>query len=91
MSAPSTQYLIKLARLFKVSTNYILDLATSDTLDISSLKVDQKNMVYDMVSYLENYNDIMIALGVSSLNLNDAAVKESLIKALKKYSAGNFK
>lgn len=91
VSAPSTQYLIELAKLFKVTTDYILDLSASDTLNISSLKVDQKNMIFNMVNYLENYNDIMSALGVSSLNLNDAGDKESLIAALKKYNTENFK
>lgn len=85
VSAPSTQYLIELAKLFKVPTDYILDLTSLDTLDISKLKIDQKNMVYNMVNYLENYNDVMSALGASSLNLNDAGDKENFLVALRKY------
>ena len=42
ISVPSTQYLVELSRLFKVSTDYILGMDTSESLLIGNLTIEQK-------------------------------------------------
>ena len=39
ISVPSTQYLVELSRLFKVSTDYILGMDTSESLLIGNLAI----------------------------------------------------
>ena len=50
ISAPSTQYLVELALLFKVSTDYILGLTQNTVLDISDLSEDEQAVVMSLVS-----------------------------------------
>ena len=54
ISVPSTQYLIELARLFKVSTDYLLDLSSDDILDISELTAKEKELITQLFQYFSN-------------------------------------
>ncbi|WP_282751360.1 helix-turn-helix transcriptional regulator [Emergencia timonensis] len=49
ISVPSTQYLVELSRLFKVSTDYILGMDTSESLLIGNLTIEQKNILSALV------------------------------------------
>lgn len=49
LSLPSTQYLIKLSILFKVSVDYLLGLNNSETINISNLKQSDKEIIYDLL------------------------------------------
>lgn len=51
VSIPSTQYLVELARLFKVSTDYLLGIDTRETVDISLLKNEEKEVIYALIEY----------------------------------------
>ena len=51
ISSPSTAYLVELAELFHVSTDYLLGLSNNVTLDISSLSEQEIKIVYDLVRY----------------------------------------
>ena len=42
VSIPSTQYLVELARLFKVSTDYLLGIDTRETVSYTHLDVDKR-------------------------------------------------
>lgn len=51
ISVPSTTYLIELALLFHVSTDFLLDLEQNNTIDISTLSEREAVLVYELVDY----------------------------------------
>ena len=51
MSVPSTTYLIELALLFHVSTDFLLGLEQNNTIDISTLSEREAILVYELVDY----------------------------------------
>ena len=51
ISVPSTTYLIELALLFHVSTDFLLDLEQNNTIDISTLSEREAILVYELVDY----------------------------------------
>lgn len=55
VSVPSTQYLIDLAKLFKVTTDYILGINQEEMIDISSLNEKDKSTIYSLVRHFEQY------------------------------------
>lgn len=56
ISIPSTQYLVEIALLFKVSTDYLLGINTDETLNISDLTADEKNILYSLLNYFKTYH-----------------------------------
>jgi len=56
ISVPSTQYIVELARLFKVSTDYLLGLDSTSTVSISGLSEKDVEVVYIMVQHLRGNN-----------------------------------
>ena len=53
VSVPSTQYIIELASLFKVSTDYIFGLTSDLTVNITSLSQEEQAMVFSIMNILE--------------------------------------
>ena len=51
ISVPSTTYLIELALLFHVSTDFLLDLKQNNTIDISALSEREAILVHELVDY----------------------------------------
>ena len=49
---PSLEILIKLARTFNVTTDYLLGVEKTETIDVSGLSDDNKKVVYDLVNNL---------------------------------------
>jgi len=62
VSAPSAQYLIELCKLFNVSADYILELNTKESVDISFLADEEKKMIYSFLDYSKKYGSTMRAL-----------------------------
>ena len=51
ISIPSTSYLVELATLFQVSTDYLLGLKQNASLDISGLNAEEVRIISDLVQY----------------------------------------
>lgn len=56
ISTLSTTYLVELAQLFHVSTDYLLGLSDGVSLDISNLSEKEVQLVYDLVRYFREKN-----------------------------------
>lgn len=54
ISVPSTQYIIELANVFSVSTDYLLGLEKSSTIDISGLTEKDIQIIYSLITHLRN-------------------------------------
>ncbi|HAP21331.1 MAG TPA: XRE family transcriptional regulator [Lachnospiraceae bacterium] len=51
ISIPSTTFIVELAQLFRVSTDYLLDLPTHNSIDISTLNETEISIVYSLIRY----------------------------------------
>ena len=56
ISTPSTAYVVELAQLFHVSTDYLLGFSTNISLDVSHLTEKEIQLVYDLVQYFRAKN-----------------------------------
>lgn len=56
ISVPSTQYIVQIAQLFKISTDYLLGVQGSMTLDVTGLTNDDVQIVYELAQYLRMKN-----------------------------------
>ena len=54
ISCPNAQSLILLSQFFKVSVDYLLGVNNRETIDITSLTTEEKNIVYNLVKYFNN-------------------------------------
>ena len=54
ISTPSTKCIVQLARLFGVSTDYLLGMENNLTLDISGLDDESVKILAGMVQYMRN-------------------------------------
>jgi len=62
ISVPSAQYLIELSRLFKVSTDYILEVDRQQTLDITFLSEEEKAIIYSLLNYFKkNRKSVLVS------------------------------
>ncbi len=52
ISVPSTQYIVELAALFRVSTDYLLGVDSSTSIDLQGLTEQDIQLVYQIVEYL---------------------------------------
>jgi transcriptional regulator with XRE-family HTH domain len=51
---PSTQYIIKMAFLWHVSTDYLLGIEESQTLSLSGLNQSERKLVYSLLKEIED-------------------------------------
>ena len=54
VSIPSTPMLVELSKLFHVSTDYLLGLEQTSTLDISNLNEKEIQIIYDLIQYFQS-------------------------------------
>ena len=52
ISVPSTQYIVELAGIFKVSTDYLLCVDTSSSVSVSGLSEKDVQLVYTVINHL---------------------------------------
>lgn len=51
ISAPSMQYIIELANIFKVSTDYLLGISNKHYINVKSLNDEQLKIIYSLLNY----------------------------------------
>lgn len=56
ISVPSAQYLVEVANIFKVSTDYLLGLSKTATISLDGLMEKDMQMVYALVAFLREKN-----------------------------------
>lgn len=56
ISVPSTQYIVELASIFKVSTDYLLCVDTSATVSVAGLTEKDIQLVHSIISHLKEKN-----------------------------------
>lgn len=56
ISVPSTQYIVELSNLFSVSTDYLLGLEKTSSIDVNGLNDSDIEVVYNLVEHLKNKN-----------------------------------
>ena len=56
ISVPSTQYLVELSNIFSVSTDYLLGVEKTSTIDLIGLTEKDIEMIYKLVEYLKSKN-----------------------------------
>ncbi len=58
ISVPSTQYVVELAHIFNVSTDYLLGVDSTSTISIAGLDEHDVEIVNTLISHLRNKNDV---------------------------------
>ena len=56
ISVPSTQYVVELAAIFQVSTDYLLGVDGSSSISIAGLTEADVRLVHSLISHLQNKN-----------------------------------
>ncbi len=57
ISIPSTQYVVELAQIFKVSADYILGISRDNIINIASLTEEQTKIIFSLIKYFNNENE----------------------------------
>lgn len=56
ISVPSTQYIVELAEIFHVSTDYLLGVSATTTLPVADFSEQDIQMVYELLEYIRKKN-----------------------------------
>ena len=51
ISTPTTQYVVEMAQLFRVSTDYILGVTNHHTISLDGLSEEEMHIIYSMLDY----------------------------------------
>jgi len=57
ISVPSTQYVVELAHIFKVSTDYLLGIETTSSISIEGLTENDVKIINTLILHLKNKNN----------------------------------
>lgn len=58
ISVPSTQYIVELSNIFKVSTDFLLGIEEYANVSVDGLTSDDIRIVYGLIEYLRGKNQI---------------------------------
>lgn len=53
ISTPNTCYIVAIAKMYKVSTDYLLSISNSEQINIDNLTDEQKKTIYSMLSHFK--------------------------------------
>ncbi len=56
ISVPSTQYIVELADIFKISTDYLLGVGSTASVGVEGLGEEDINIIYSLISHLKEKN-----------------------------------
>lgn len=56
ISVPSTQYIVELSNIFKVSTDYLLGVERSSSISVAGLTEKDVRLVHGLIAHLEEKN-----------------------------------
>lgn len=59
ISVPSTQYVVELANVLKVSTDYLLGVDKTATISVAGLSEEDTQLVYSLVKHLREIRSLM--------------------------------
>ena len=54
ISVPSTQYIVELANIFKVSTDYLLGVSKTSSVDVSGLNDKDIELIHSIIEHLRD-------------------------------------
>ena len=57
ISVPSTQYIVELASIFKLSTDYLLGVESSASVNVSGLTERDIQIVHELINHLKDKNN----------------------------------
>ncbi len=57
LSVPTTQYVVDMAHLFRVSTDYLLGVTSETTLVLDGLNEEEKRILYSLIDYFNEKRD----------------------------------
>lgn len=57
ISVPSTQYIVELANIFQVSTDYLLGVNTSSSISVAGLSDKDIALIHTIISHLKSRKD----------------------------------
>ncbi len=57
ISAPSTQYIVELAEIFNITTDFLLGVSNNHVIPIDNLNDNQIEVIYSMLRYFEKEKD----------------------------------
>ena len=56
LSTPTAVYIVELAKLFRVTSDYLLGLDTSSTLNLSGLSEEELHLIYSLLDYFQKHS-----------------------------------
>lgn len=57
ISVPSTQYIVELSQMFQVSTDYLLGVSDTSSIQLSGLNDSDIQLIYHLVNHLRHKNE----------------------------------
>ena len=54
ISVPTTQYIVEMSQLFKVSSDYILGINNNLTLNLDKFSDEELKLIYHLIEYMKN-------------------------------------
>jgi len=54
ISVPSTEKLVELSEIFHTSTDYMLGITTTETINLERYDVKEKEIIYKLLNYFDN-------------------------------------